>query len=573
MKVFHISVGTHRTAGRFARRCFAHAVPLAFAAISSAHAAIPVAERAVLLDLYNSAGGANWANIWNLNDIGNECNWNGITCDASGVTIEGINLDLNNLSGTLPASLNHLTHLAAVSMVENANLAGPIPPLTGLTHLTSIALARSGFTGSIPSLAGLISLQSVFFGYNQLSGPIPILVGLSNLNWFDVTYNQLSGSIPPLTGLTNLQAFLVTSNQLTGSIPDLSDQTGLEIDADNNLFSGSLPSPAQLAHLSNLFVEGNQFAGPIPELAGLINLVNFDVARNQLSGGIPALIGMTALQNIYVASNQLTGAIPSLAGLTNLRTFIADHNQLSGSIPAFTGLTNLSTVYLDHNQLTGHIPSLTGLTMLMALQVDHNQLSGTVPPLTGLRWLGAFFIGDNQLHGPAPAVPSPTALMPFGQGSLCPNYLDPVASTDWNTITHVTPWYLACTAQPVQAMTLSPAALSVEVETAGSSTSATLTIGNAGSGDLHWSLATADSDCSAPGSVPWIQFTSASSGTTAADSSSLVTLMFDAGTLVRGFYTASICVTNDNPTQPLVLIPVTFAVEQTAERIFSSGFD
>jgi Leucine-rich repeat (LRR) protein len=565
-------IGAQLALNRFARRIALVAL-LTLAATAPAQAAIPAAERAVLLDLYNSTDGANWANPWDVDDAGNECSWNGITCDDSGQTITGISLDLNNLSGTLPASLNQLTNLVNLSMVENANLTGPIPSLTGLTQLAFISLGRNGHTGSIPSLAGLTSLQSVFFGYNQLSGPIPTLAGLNNLNWFDVTYNQLSGGLPSLAGLTNLQYFLVTGNRLTGSIPDLSDQTGLEIDADDNLLSGNLPSPAQLAHLSDLFAEGNQFSGRVPELAGLSGLRNFDVARNQLSQGIPALTGMTSLQNIYFADNQLSGELPALTGLTALRTFDVARNRLSGPIPSLDGLANLFAFTVQQNQLTGHIPSLAGLSALMVLRMDHNQLSGVIPPLDGLRWLGTFFIGDNKLHGPSPLLPSPTTLMPFGEGSLCPNHLDAVASTDWDSITQVMPWYQDCSAQPMQDLTLSPTALSIETEIAGTDASATLTIGNAGSADLHWNLATADSDCASLGNVSWIALASASSGTTAADATGSVSLMFDGSSLASGRYSAMLCVSSDDPARPVVGVPVNFVVESSADAIFADGFD
>lgn len=566
-----------RPTNRFARGR-ACAVLLALIAATPVHAAIPDSERQALLDLYNNTQGtSDFGTGWGYSDgwggaPGTECTWANVSCDDAQEHVIAISLDLNNLVGTLPASLNQLTRMTSFSVVENF-LSGPMPSLSGMTNLQSLSVGRNQLTGNLPSLAGLSSLQSVFFAYNQFSGPIPTLAGLTNLNWVDVTYNQLSGNLPSLAGLTNLQYFLVTGNRFTGSIPDLSDQTGLEIDADDNLLSGNLPSPAQLAHLSDLFVEGNQFSGRIPELAGLGGLRNFDVARNQLSEGIPALTGMTSLQNIYFSDNQLSGELPALTGLAALRTFDAARNRLSGPIPSLDGLTNLFAFTVQQNQLTGPIPSLAGLSMLMVLRLDHNQLSGVIPPLEGLRWLGTFFIGSNKLHGPSPLLPSPTTLLPFGEGSLCPNYLDPAASADWDTVTQVTPWYQDCSAQPAQDLTLSPAALSVETEIAGTNASATLTIGNAGSADLHWNLAMADSDCASPGDVSWIAVASASSGTTAADASSAVSLMFDGSSLASGTYSAMLCVSSDDPARPIAGVPVTFVVESSADAILADGFD
>ncbi|MER2530229.1 MAG: IPTL-CTERM sorting domain-containing protein [Candidatus Competibacter sp.] len=102
---------------------------------------------------------------------------------------------MNNLTGTLPASLNDLTELRYLSVANNK------------------------LTGSIPSLSSLIKLEQFYAGNNQLSGSIPSLSGLTKLEYFSVYSNQLSGSIPSLAGLTALLGFDVSSNQLSGPAP------------------------------------------------------------------------------------------------------------------------------------------------------------------------------------------------------------------------------------------------------------------------------------------------------------------------------------------------------------------
>ena len=83
----------------------------AFAGITwGAVAAIPAAERQVLLDLYSATNGAGWTGVtpaWTA-PLAAECAWGGVTCDAGQTTVLEINLSVRNLVGTLPTSINQL---------------------------------------------------------------------------------------------------------------------------------------------------------------------------------------------------------------------------------------------------------------------------------------------------------------------------------------------------------------------------------------------------------------------------------------------------------------------------------
>ena len=82
---------------------------------STAQAAIPASERAVLLDLYASTNGASWTKKTNWNGpVGTECSWYGVSCDGTQSHVTGIYFTIgNNLVGTLP-SLSGLTALQMV---------------------------------------------------------------------------------------------------------------------------------------------------------------------------------------------------------------------------------------------------------------------------------------------------------------------------------------------------------------------------------------------------------------------------------------------------------------------------
>ena len=66
-------------------------------------------ERAALVALHGSAGGASWTNQWDLSSA-DHCSWHGVECGSSGEVTE-LNLNSNGLKGTLPADLNTLTSL------------------------------------------------------------------------------------------------------------------------------------------------------------------------------------------------------------------------------------------------------------------------------------------------------------------------------------------------------------------------------------------------------------------------------------------------------------------------------
>ncbi|MGH8123117.1 MAG: hypothetical protein ACREPT_10150, partial [Rudaea sp.] len=120
-----------------------------FGVAQSAQAAIPASERAVLINLYNSANGANWifSSGWN-GAPGTECSWYGVGCDAAQTTVNRITLVGDGLSGSLP-SLSALPNLQVFN-VNSSDLHGSIPTLTGLTNLQDFDVGQNyHLTGAI----------------------------------------------------------------------------------------------------------------------------------------------------------------------------------------------------------------------------------------------------------------------------------------------------------------------------------------------------------------------------------------------------------------------------------------
>ena len=280
---------------------FPFSASAAFALIALAgslptHAAIPAAERDTLTALYASTNGSEWTTQTNWNGAaGTECNWYGVTCDATSAHVTGISLSTNNLTGTLP-------------------------PISALTTLNTFIVGGLGNCIGPP--------------WNQIGGTLPDLLNLLALVDFEVACNQFIGSIPALNGLSNLTTVYVHANHLTGSIPSLDGLTNLSVfDARDNNLTGSIPSLGDLANLFSLDLRGNQLSGSIPSLSALTHLKYFFVYSNDLTGTIPSLSGLTDLVDFYVDHNQLTGTIPSLSELSNLEFLVVGSNHLTGTLP------------------------------------------------------------------------------------------------------------------------------------------------------------------------------------------------------------------------------------------------
>ena len=341
-----------------------------------------------LVELYNSTDGANWTS--NTNWLTGDVNtWFGVSVVGDRVT--ELQLNNNNLNGTIPNELGDLTGLLDVTFQDNV------------------------LSGSIPTSVGnLVNLVDLFFDGNQLTGSIPTsLGGLSNLQSFDLDRNLLSGTIPTELGnLTALRELRLDENQLNGNIPmqlgSLSNLTHLELN-DNDL-SGSIPVEiGNLTNLTQLRLQGNQLTGSIPtQIGNLVNLIRLDFDSNDLSGAIPSELGnLSSLQDFDLNNNQLTGSIPSTIGnLSQLTRIDFNNNQLSGSIPPELGnLSNLDILIINNNDLTGSLPTELGnLSLVTNFDFHNNQLDGAIPTSIGsLTMITKLHLQGNQFAGTIPA--------------------------------------------------------------------------------------------------------------------------------------------------------------------------
>ena len=373
----------------------------------------PPSDRDVLVTLYCNTGGASWATKSNWLSSQALNNWHNVT--ATGTTVKRINLNNNNLTGTIPPELGELGSLTSL-VLGNSNFAGTTIPseLGELSSLKELWLESSKLTGTIPTeLGNLSSLQRLLLHANDLTGTIPTELGnLSSLQRLQLQDNDLTGTIPSeLEELGSLISLVLDTNKLTGTIPselgNLSSLTALKL--ERNGLTGTIPTElGELSNLQYLSLATNKLKGKIPtKLGELGSLISLDLSYNDLTGTIPSELGeLGSLTIMFLSWNELTGTIPpELGGLGSVQRLYLDNNELTGTIPPELGdLSSVQRLYLSGNELTGTIPSeLTDLGTLDFLQLQNNDLTGTIPPKLGdLSSLRLLLLHNNDLTGAIP---------------------------------------------------------------------------------------------------------------------------------------------------------------------------
>lgn len=102
----------------------------------------------------------------------------------------------------------------------------------------------------------------------------------------------------------------------------------------------------------------------------------------------------------------------------------------------------------------------------------------------------------------------------------------------------------------------------------------TISLGNTGDESLHWTIdeqADGATACT-PQDIPWLSVDPAS-GTTASDGSTDVELAIDATGLAAGSFAAELCVSSDDPVQPMLVVPIALTVDPLADLAISKSDD
>jgi hypothetical protein len=128
-----------------------------------------------------------------------------IVCSLS---TEFLDLDANNLQGTIPVGIYSLPSLARLSVNDNAGITGNIPDDVGqASMLQELRLGGTQIGGTLPEmLFSLVELIELNLAFASFSGNLSdSFVNLQAVLRLHLNNNTFTGSIPTaLDGLTNL---------------------------------------------------------------------------------------------------------------------------------------------------------------------------------------------------------------------------------------------------------------------------------------------------------------------------------------------------------------------------------
>lgn len=231
-----------------------------------------------LLELYESTSGTGWTNSdgW-LGEPGSECHWYGIQCADNGV-VTAIDLNNNNLAGTLPRALSLLSGLE--SLVLNDNL----------------------LEGTIPvTVAYLENLQRLELQNNLLTGTIPRdITTLDSLGLQDFSGNDLGEVAPGDSAACENFADLIVGADRRGVLTQLTDCFRVEPGRLVDYYQLTLSAPAVLDQELN--------AGLFLPLTGLWTLTNNPQAPLGALIGVQGGSGTARAQYVLPAGNYVAFA-------------------------------------------------------------------------------------------------------------------------------------------------------------------------------------------------------------------------------------------------------------------------
>jgi len=185
-------------------------------------------DAAVLTDMYNSMGGANWPmnewpNKWKMEAPETVCSWHNVTCNTDGRVIEVDLYHMEEVVGTLPNTLVDLSELKRLRLKRNPNLSGTIPEKIGkLKNLEELVLGRDRVSGTIPhGLYGLEKLETLYLKQNFMSGTLSEAIGnLKNLQNLDIRESKFYGLLPKaISTLARLRKLNIEDNAWRGFLP------------------------------------------------------------------------------------------------------------------------------------------------------------------------------------------------------------------------------------------------------------------------------------------------------------------------------------------------------------------
>ena len=280
-------------------------------------------EKTILEDLYKSTGGDNWAKKLNwMNEKIPICSWDLVFCgngnDREDHGIIRLDLESNNLRGTIPSSIFDLPYLEELNLKWNTEVRFSFEGIWNALNLKILYLSEVKID-SMNGIGAAPALKTLHLTGCGISGPFP---------------KEIANLAP------TLEQLYVAYNDFTGTLPT---EFGM------------------LQHLTDFYAYSNEFSGRIPSQIGeMSSLQNLVLSENLLSGQIPSEIG--SMTNL---------------GLFSCFRRVKKGPKLSGNLPSFANNPKLTDLYLDHNNIRGSIPSsfLFSSTQMYLVNLASNDVS------------------------------------------------------------------------------------------------------------------------------------------------------------------------------------------------------
>ena len=346
-------------------------------------------DRGALVSLYRSTEGASWEDRTNWLTDAPLGDWHGVTVDRTGRVV-GLELDANNLVGSIPPQIALLSQLRRLTLADNA-LDGGIPPeIANLSLLSFLVLSGNSLSGEIPrELGKLTEMATMGMSRNRLSGRIPPEIGrLTKLGWLDLGNNDLTGEIPPALAIPGLQTLIVAGNLLRGPVPSSLIHSGLRRlkmsdPRHRNLYLCLPGTPAFVA-----WAAGS--VGPDPQYCNDSDRATLEALYQATMGASwtnsRRWLASPALGEWFGVESDSLGRVVAL-DLTD--------NGLSGELPARLGhLPALTRLRIGSNALSGRLP--TSLTTLSLRELRYSGTGLCTPAGTSFRaWLNTITVHEG----------------------------------------------------------------------------------------------------------------------------------------------------------------------------------
>eukprot|EP01083_Nonionella_stella_P263938 895961_1 len=172
--------------------------------LDTVFAGLPQLEIDALQNLYDATDGDNWKRKWDTEslDLSNAmCDSYLIECSgmSGNLNVIGIDLNHNNLAGTLPSEIGDFSKLTSLILSNNA-IHGPIPSEIGNLHkIVHIDMTHNKLNGSVPDVfENLKAIEVVNFANNYLTGNIPpsMMENCGKLSKLHIANNLFEGQLP-----------------------------------------------------------------------------------------------------------------------------------------------------------------------------------------------------------------------------------------------------------------------------------------------------------------------------------------------------------------------------------------